>query len=151
MLAATQQAWLEEALARTTVTWKIVACDQPLGVLAPDGALQEGFANADPGLLGRERELAALLSALKARGVRNVLWVTADVHYAAAHHFDPARATGADFDPFWEFVAGPLHAGSFGPDAARPDVRPGGGLHVGGAEAQSPAQRRAAVLRAGSD
>jgi alkaline phosphatase D len=42
--------------------------------------------------------------------------VTADVHYAAAHSFDPARARFADFQPFWEFVAGPLHAGTFGPN-----------------------------------
>ena len=151
MLAATQRAWLEEALARSTATWKIIACDQPIGVVVPDGPLQEGFANADPRTLGREHEVAALLSALKRRRVRNVLFVTADVHYAAAHRYDPARATFTDFDPFWEFVAGPLHAGTFGPGVARRDVRPRGGLHVGGAEAQSPAQRRAAVLRARGD
>ncbi len=29
----------------------------------------------------------------------------------------PGRARFADFDPFWEFVAGPLHAGTFGPPA----------------------------------
>jgi alkaline phosphatase D len=53
---------------------------------------------------------------LKARQVRNVVWVTADVHYCAAHHYDPARASGVDFDPFWEFVAGPAHAGTFPPN-----------------------------------
>jgi alkaline phosphatase D len=37
------------------------------------------------------------------------------VHYAAAHHYAPERARFKDFDPFWEFVAGPLNAGSFGP------------------------------------
>jgi alkaline phosphatase D len=47
--------------------------------------------------------------------VRNVVWITADVHYAAAHHYDPSRAQFTDFSPFWEFVAGPLHAGTFGP------------------------------------
>jgi alkaline phosphatase D len=47
--------------------------------------------------------------------VRNVVWVTADVHYCAAHHYDPSRARFTEFDPFWEFVAGPLHAGTFGP------------------------------------
>ncbi|WP_292443296.1 alkaline phosphatase D family protein [Methylibium sp.] len=47
--------------------------------------------------------------------MRNVVWVTADVHYCAAHHYDPARAQFQDFEPFWEFVAGPLNAGSFGP------------------------------------
>jgi alkaline phosphatase D len=46
-----------------------------------------------------------------------VVWVTADVHYCAAHHYAPARAAVTQFDPFWEFVAGPMHAGTFGPNA----------------------------------
>jgi alkaline phosphatase D len=46
-----------------------------------------------------------------------VVWLTADVHYCAAHHYDPARATFTDFDPFWELVAGPIAAGTFGPNA----------------------------------
>ena len=57
----------------------------------------------------------AVGESLKARRVRNVVWVTADVHYCAAHHYDPARASGVEFDPFWEFVAGPAHAGTFPP------------------------------------
>ena len=44
------------------------------------------------------------------------MWLTADVHYCAAHHYDPSRAAFTDFDPFWEFVAGPINAGSFGPN-----------------------------------
>ncbi len=52
---------------------------------------------------------------LRAGKVRNVVWITGDVHYAAAHHYHPERAAFRDFDPFWEFVAGPLHAGTFGP------------------------------------
>ena len=39
------------------------------------------------------------------------------MHYCAAHHYDPSRATFTEFDPFWEFVAGPLNAGTFGPNA----------------------------------
>jgi alkaline phosphatase D len=37
------------------------------------------------------------------------------VHYTAAHYYDPNRAQFQDFLPFWEFVAGPLNAGTFGP------------------------------------
>ncbi len=48
--------------------------------------------------------------------MRNVVWLTADVHYCAAHYYDPAKAAFRDFDGFWEFVAGPLNAGSFGPN-----------------------------------
>ena len=34
------------------------------------------------------------------------------MHYAAAHYYDPNKAAFQDFDPFWEFVAGPLNAGT---------------------------------------
>ena len=85
----------------------------------------EAVANGDPGApLGRELELADLLRHLKAHHVRNVVWITADVHYCAAHHYDPTRATFTEFDPFWEFVAGPLNAGTFGPNPLDPTFGP---------------------------
>jgi alkaline phosphatase D len=45
-----------------------------------------------------------------------VVWLTADVHYCASHYYDPNQAKFADFEPFWEFVSGPLNAGTFGPN-----------------------------------
>ena len=97
--------------------WKVVAADMPIGLVVRDGPADfEALANGDGGPpLGRELELAWLLARLKAEKVRNLVWLTADVHYAAAHHYDPSRARFTDFDPFWEFVAGPLNAGTFGP------------------------------------
>lgn len=44
------------------------------------------------------------------------MWVTADVHYAHAIRYTPDRARFTDFDPFWEFGAGPINAGTFGPN-----------------------------------
>ncbi|TMQ20452.1 MAG: alkaline phosphatase [Deltaproteobacteria bacterium] len=123
MLGAAQAAWFVEAAAASRARWKIIACDQPIGLVigdGPDNSRNEGFANGDGPPLGRERELAGILAALRERGVQNLAWLTADVHYAAAHHYDPARATGAVFDPFWEFVAGPIHAGTFSPNTPDP-------------------------------
>ena len=71
--------------------------------------------NGDGPALGRELEIAELLRAMKSAGVKNVVWLTADVHYTAAHYYDPAKAQFTDFDPFWEFISGPLNAGTFGP------------------------------------
>jgi alkaline phosphatase D len=77
----------------------------------------EAVANGESGgAKGRELEFAGLLSDLRRRHVRNVVWLTADVHYCAAHFYNPARAAFRDFDGFWEFVAGPLNAGTFGPN-----------------------------------
>ena len=52
---------------------------------------------------------------MKRAGVRNTVWLTADMHYTAAHRYEPNRAVFQDFEPFWEFVSGPLHAGTWAP------------------------------------
>ena len=117
-LGMDQVTWLARSLKASTATWKVIASDMPIGLVVRDGPdAFEALANADDGPpLGRELELAMLLRSIKEAKVRNVVWLTADVHYAAAHHYDPSRARFTDFDPFWEFVAGPLHAGTFGPN-----------------------------------
>jgi alkaline phosphatase D len=122
-LGKRQLAWLEERLSRSRATWKIIASDMPLGLGIPDGTdgqgrpQWEGWANGDGPVLGREFEIASILRFIKREDIRNVVWITADVHYCAAHFYDPNRAQFQDFAPFWEFVAGPLNAGTFGPNA----------------------------------
>ncbi|NUR06784.1 MAG: alkaline phosphatase [Nocardioidaceae bacterium] len=118
ILGQEQTDWLIREVSRSRATWKVISADLPLGVVVPDGPVnQESLSNRDPGApLGKELELAAVLSAFKRNGVRNVVWVTADVHYCAAHHYSPERASFTDFDPFWEIVAGPIAAGTFGPN-----------------------------------
>src|SRR6266478_1153728 len=74
------------------------------------------FAQGDGPPRGRELEIADLLRFIKTSGVTNTVWLTADVHYAAAHYYNPDKAQFQEFDPFWEFVSGPLHAGTFGPN-----------------------------------
>ena len=118
ILGQEQVDWLIREVSKSKATWKVIAADLPLGIIVPDGAVnQESLANRDPGApLGRELEIAGVLSAFKRNRVKNVVWLTADVHYCAAHHYSPERAAFTDFDPFWEFVAGPIAAGSFGPN-----------------------------------
>ncbi len=133
LLGETQLAWLKEGLRTSTALWKVIASDMPIGLVVNDRMREgvrnyEAWANADHGPpLGRELELADLLGYMKATGIRNTVWITADVHYAAAHHYAPERAAFTDFNPFWEFVAGPMHAGTFGPnpldDTFGPEVR----------------------------
>ena len=124
-----QLAWLKRALRTSNAAWKVIASDLPIGLVVRDGpSTFEAIANGDGGPpLGRELEVADLLRFLRQQRIRNVIWVTGDVHYAAAHHYDPERARFKEFDPFWEFVGGPLHAGTFGPseldDTFGPEVR----------------------------
>jgi len=118
LLGPSQLEWLKQALARSTSTWKVIASDLPIGLVVRDGPTHfEAIANAEEGApLGREGEIADVLRFIRDRGVANVVWITGDVHYCAAHHYDPARARFTEFSPFWEFVAGPLNAGTFGPN-----------------------------------
>lgn len=119
MLGEEQVQWLIREVRRSTATWKVILNDLPLGLVVPDGPVgQESVSNRNDGApLGKELELARVLKAFKDHGVRNVVFLTADVHYCAAHEYSPERAAFRDFDPFWEFVAGPISAGAFGPNA----------------------------------
>lgn len=115
-LGNTQIEWLLKELKDSKATWKVIAADMPIGLNVGDGPRWEAVANGDNGpAAGRELEMARLLSAMKDARVHNVVWLTADVHYAAAHYYNPESAATSDFLPFWEFVSGPLNAGSFGP------------------------------------
>jgi alkaline phosphatase D len=119
LLGAEQRQWLERELAASRATWKVIANDLPLGLVVPDGPTAfEGVAQGAPGApRGRELEFAEVLRFAHRRRIGGIVLLTADVHYTAAHHYDPARAAVGDFDPFWEFVSGPLNAGAFGPNA----------------------------------
>jgi alkaline phosphatase D len=121
ILGEEQVRWLKRELSASNAVWKVIASDMPIGVIVWDNFKEkkgaEAVANGDPGTpLGRELEFADLFRFMKHSGIENVVWLTADVHYTAAHYYDPSKAKFQDFNPFWEFVSGPLHAGSFGPN-----------------------------------
>ncbi|MBB5153055.1 alkaline phosphatase D family protein [Saccharopolyspora phatthalungensis] len=125
ILGDRQARWLVDELTRSRATWKVIASDMPIGIIVPDGDKIEGVANGLPGVPnGREAELARVLQEISRQAVRNIVWLTADVHYTAANHYAPERAAFSGFDPFWEFVSGPLHAGAFGPNKLDPTFGP---------------------------
>ena len=116
-LGPTQVAWLKRELLNSQATWKVIAADMPIGLIVVYDVDRkwgvEAIAQGDGPPRGRELEIVDILSFIKRAGVRNTLWLTADVHYTAAHYYDPNKAVFQDFEPFWEFVSGPIHAGSF--------------------------------------
>ncbi len=121
ILGFEQLAWLKRELANSDATWKVIASDMPISLIVWDNYAEsrgaEAVAQGDDGpAKGRELEFADLLTFIKRAGIDNVVWLTADVHYTAAHHYSPDRAVYQDFNPFWEFVSGPIHAGTFGPN-----------------------------------
>ncbi len=120
---APQMAWLKKGLKESKATWKVIASDMPIGLLVGDGRDSDGrdrfeaVANGNGPVLGREIEIAELLRYMRFNNIKNTVWFTADTHYTAAHYYNPVNARFTDFDPFWEFMSGPLHAGTFGPSA----------------------------------
>jgi alkaline phosphatase D len=110
LLGPAQLAWLKRELANSRAVWKVIAADTPIGYVVNSTGLE----GAD-GPRGRALEIADLLAFIKHAPVHNTLWLTADLHYTAAHYYDPNHAVFQDFAPFWEFVSGPLHAGTWTP------------------------------------
>ncbi|MGE2717531.1 alkaline phosphatase D family protein [Mycolicibacterium litorale] len=120
VLGPAQTQWLIDGLRASTAVWKVVANDLPISIVVPDAATDpadgprsmEAIAQGENGRpLGREIAFSRILSETKE--VRNVVYLTADVHYTAAISYHPERAGFSDFTPFWEFVSGPLNAGAF--------------------------------------
>lgn len=119
LLGEDQLSWLKRSLKASKATWKIVCSDMPLGLVIAEWGkeIYEAVANDEPSPpSGRELEIARLLEFIAEEDIANVHFITADVHYCASHHYQPERASFKNFKPFWEFVSGPLHAGTFGPN-----------------------------------
>ncbi|GGL87684.1 alkaline phosphatase [Streptomyces fumigatiscleroticus] len=118
ILGREQLEWLKRELKRSRAVWKVIAADMPIGLVVTDTTEGEpnfeAVAQGDPGApLGRELQIAELLRYIKHQRITGTVWLTADVHHTSAQHYQPSRAAFTDFEPFWEFVSGPLNAGAF--------------------------------------
>jgi alkaline phosphatase D len=154
-LGPDQLAWLKRALLNSRATWKVIASDMPLSIIvyddAPNKKASEAVAQGDGPPRGRELEIAELLRFIKASGIVNTVWLTADVHYAAAHYYNPNKAQFQDFDPFWEFISGPLHAGTFGPNELDNTFGPDGMQFFGHVKIDGASGRMTVTLRDRAD
>lgn len=111
ILGATQLAWLKRALQRSDATWKVIASDMPIGLIVYDQWQEQKGAEAialrDGPAAGRELEIAELLTFIRDEAIKNVVWLTADVHYTAAHHYRPENAQYQAFAPSGSSSQGP--------------------------------------------
>jgi alkaline phosphatase D len=111
MLGAEQLAWFLREIGKSKATWKIVISSVPLSL--ETGSRErglDGWASFDLDF-GYERELRKIVNALYDANVKNVVWLSTDVHFAAGFRYHPIED-----DPNWEmyeFVSGPLNAQSF--------------------------------------
>jgi alkaline phosphatase D len=109
MLGAEQRRWLVEQVATSSATWKVVVTSVALSV--PTGRRhRDSWSNASVWGVPEEgtgfaTERDAILRALRERGVKNLVFVAADVHHAEVIRHRPAQ----DF-VVHELIAGPLSA-----------------------------------------
>lgn len=117
LLGSEQLAWLKRGVVESTATWKVVSSTVPLSI--PTGSRpavfgRDGWANGTApdfsSHTGFERELFDLLNHFDRAGVRNLVFVTTDVHFATTLEY--ALDTNGDGQVlrFHEFVTGPLSA-----------------------------------------
>jgi alkaline phosphatase D len=106
MLGAAQRKWLVDSVARSQAVWKVVVSTVSFSI-AKGGPCGDSWAPRTFLWLrtGFVTERDAILRALHERGVKNLIVVAADVHYADLIRHRPAPAFG-----FHEFTAGPLAA-----------------------------------------
>jgi alkaline phosphatase D len=111
MLGREQLTWLDERLAASDATWKVVVSSVPMSIPTgfPAANGRDGWANFDQ-TTGFEQELLGILRSASERGDRMV-WITTDVHFAEVFRYHPF----GDRQGFvvHELVTGPLNAGIF--------------------------------------
>ena len=110
MLGTAQREWLERGLAASDATWKLVVTSVPLGMFTGgrdsdswSGANLFGFPRTSASGFVHERD--ALLRVVRDRGIRNVVFISGDVHHAELIRHEPSPGFVVH-----ELVAGPLAA-----------------------------------------
>jgi len=116
MLGAAQKQWLKDGLTNSTATWKFVITSVPLsyptGFPQPQIDGRDGWANFTE-QSGYETELGELIAFIEGHGIKNVIFLTADVHWPFVMGYDPDRDGTADF---YEFGSGPISALTLAPE-----------------------------------
>lgn len=132
MLGSRQRKWLIEEVSGSDAVWKVIVSSVPLSVPTSRPA-GDSWSNAN--VLGFPEENATgfafertlILRALRDRSVKNLVWLTADVHHA-----ELIRHTPWDGFRFHEFIAGPLSAGQGRPRPLDSGLNPLSLFGVGG-------------------
>lgn len=112
MLGVHQRQWLLNQLKNSKSTWKAIISSVPLSIPTgwPPTNGRDGWAN-DENNTGFENELKRIVQEMYKQKVKNVIWLTADVHFAQGVKYQPI-AKDPDYI-MWEWVAGPLNADFF--------------------------------------
>ncbi len=110
MLGSAQRSWLEGRLRESDARWIVVASSVPISIPTGSEQARDGWADGGNGQ-GYERELRALFEVARAQE-RNLVFLTADVHFSTVLRYVPFPDEAPDF-VVHEVVVGPLSAGIY--------------------------------------
>ncbi|MFL6478683.1 MAG: alkaline phosphatase D family protein, partial [Nitrososphaera sp.] len=118
MLGKEQLQWLKEELSNSNATWKVISSDVPISI--PTGSNtsilgRDGWANGNETnnysyYTGFESELTDILGFIDNQQIKNVVFITTDVHFPAFIKYNQDLNKDGNMTEIHELVSGPLSA-----------------------------------------
>jgi alkaline phosphatase D len=121
MLGSEQLTWLKDKLLHSNAIWKIVSSDVPISI--PTGVNsskfgRDGWANGISldfsSKTGFERELEKIMKFIDDNNIKNVVFVTTDVHFPIILKYNRDMNGDGDSVGVYEIISGPLSAFTLG-------------------------------------
>jgi alkaline phosphatase D len=118
MLGEEQLQWLKQELSNSNATWKVISSDVPISIPTGSNASilgRDGWANGNETnnysyYTGFERELTDLLGFIDEQEIKNIVFITTDVHFPALIRYDFDLNNDGNTTEIHEFVSGPMSA-----------------------------------------
>jgi alkaline phosphatase D len=117
LLGKNQLQWLKQGLSNSNATWKVVSSDVPISIPSGSNASilgRDGWANGNETdysrYTGFERELNDLFGYIDEHNLKNIVFVTTDVHFPAIIKYDFDLDDDGNSTVIYELVSGPLSA-----------------------------------------
>jgi alkaline phosphatase D len=118
MLGQEQVQWLKQELLNSNATWKVISSDVPISI--PTGSNtsilgRDGWANGNETnnysyYTGFESELTDILRFIDNQQIKNVVFITTDVHFPAFIKYNLDLNNDGNMTEIHELVSGPLSA-----------------------------------------
>jgi alkaline phosphatase D len=118
MLGEEQLQWLKQELSNSNATWKVISSDVPISIPTGSNASilgRDGWANGNETdnysyYTGFESELRDLLRFIDEHHMKNIVFITTDVHFPAFIRYNFDLNNDGNMTEIHEFVSGPISA-----------------------------------------
>ncbi|MBS4212873.1 glycerophosphodiester phosphodiesterase family protein [Neobacillus rhizophilus] len=125
MLGDEQLQWLKQQLLESDAKVKLVATSVPISIPTGKAMARDGWANGDNvnpnDPTGYENEFKQISDFIIEKGIKNVFFVTTDVHFAEVIKYDANHDGKADYN---ELISGPIGAVKINPGTLDPTFGP---------------------------